>query len=319
MCVSTDKIRPATPSETLAYLYLNKNHPSVDYIPPRDGDQQNYVDASRNVDETSGIEHRTEPMIIERLQESDTGLFEPVQQEPEKPRDDDVFDEFFETLRGAEEADAEPEVEEVKVHDPKETTQKRSLPEQLDDLPRAIRRVTPSDDDEATEELDLLGNWQRTGVEGPGVRLLSEQLQKRNRSRSRERQAFIAERVERVEVPKGTNKNVRKQMAGKNMVYDRADAATRKALDKSRAAEWKKWMDFDAGVVIQGKQLTELLDEGHSMLPTQWIETDLNEHLQRPGQVHIPETKSRLVACGQFENREGLRTDSPTAGVESLN
>ncbi len=78
-------------------------------------------------------------------------------------------------------------------------------------------------------------------------------------------------------------------------------------------------MDFDAGIVIQGKALDELLSEGHSMLPTQWIETDQREHLKRPGQVHVPELKPRLVACGQHENREGLRTDSPTASDDALN
>ena len=57
-------------------------------------------------------------------------------------------------------------------------------------------------------------------------------------------------------------------MAGQNLVYDKCDHDTRKGLDKSRAAEWKKWMDVDAGVVLQGKILEELLDEGHPMLPT---------------------------------------------------
>ena len=78
-------------------------------------------------------------------------------------------------------------------------------------------------------------------------------------------------------------------------------------------------MDFDAGVIVQDEVLDELLSEGHSMLPTQWIETDKREHLKRQGQAHEPEYKSRLVACGQHENREGLRTDSPTAGDEALN
>ena len=55
------------------------------------------------------------------------------------------------------------------------------------------------------------------------------------------------------------------------------------------------------------------------MLPTQWIETDQNDHLKRPGVVHVPDLKSRLVACGQFENCPGLRTDSPTVDVEGLN
>ena len=65
--------------------------------------------------------------------------------------------------------------------------------------------------------------------------------------------------------------------------------------------------------------LDELLSDGMSMLPTQWIETDQNEHLKRPGQAHEPDYKSRLVACGQFEDCAGIRTDSPTVHVEGLN
>ena len=108
-------------------------------------------------------------------------------------------------------------------------------------------------------------------------------------------------------------------MAGNNLKYEQVDAKTRAKLDKSREAEWKKWMDFDAGVIVQGETLQELLDDGVPLIPTQWIETDENEHLKRPGVEHDAVTKSRLVACGHLENREGLRTDSPTASVEALN
>jgi len=130
------------------------------------------------------------------------------------------------------------------------------------------------------------------------------------------RTAFIAERVA---VPTGTNKNKRKQLAGKNLNYDAADKSTREGLDGSRRKEWKKWMDFDAGVIIEKDTLRELMDEGHSLLPTQWIDTDQNEHLKRPGKPHTPEFKSRLVACGQLENCKGVRADSPTCDVEGLN
>ena len=47
--------------------------------------------------------------------------------------------------------------------------------------------------------------------------------------------------------------------------------------------EWKKWMDFSAGVKLEKNVLDELLSEGHCMLPTQWIETDKKAHLKRPG------------------------------------
>eukprot|EP00973_Karenia_brevis_P038001 5239880-Karenia_brevis.AAC.1 len=54
-------------------------------------------------------------------------------------------------------------------------------------------------------------------------------------------------------------------------------------------------------------------------VPTQWIETDQNDHLKRPGKEHLAEFKRRLVACGNYEDTEGVRTDSPTCDVEGLN
>jgi hypothetical protein len=207
----------------------------------------------------------------------------------------------------------------------------RRLAGLLDDVPAEIRRrskpkrpaeeLKPSsqrwiplpEPSSSSSSSSLTQNWETTGTTGAGVELLKRLKRSED---DPERQAFIAERVE---IPLGTNKNVRKQMAGKNLKYDQCDARTKALLDKSRLKEWKKWMDFDAGVVIEGDLLRELLSEGASMLPTQWIETDQNEHLKRPGQHHVPDLKSRLVACGQYEDKAGLRTDSPTADVEALN
>ena len=58
-------------------------------------------------------------------------------------------------------------------------------------------------------------------------------------------------------------------------------------------------------------------------MPSQWIETDQNAHLRgydENGNETGPEPqyKSRLVACGQFENCPEIRTDSPTCDVEGL-
>ena len=91
------------------------------------------------------------------------------------------------------------------------------------------------------------------------------------------------------------------------------DEKTRKGLDKSRAKEWKKYMDFNAAVKIQGEMLDELLAEGHFQIPMQWIETDKKAHLKRPGLEHLhePELKSRLAT--------GIRADSPTCATDGLN
>ena len=70
-------------------------------------------------------------------------------------------------------------------------------------------------------------------------------------------------------------------------------------------------MDFDAGVIVQGQVLDDLLSEGYSQLPTQWIETDKKDHLKRDGQYHVPDLKSRLCGRGDLEGIGGLRCESP--------
>eukprot|EP00973_Karenia_brevis_P070302 9772563-Karenia_brevis.AAC.1 len=71
-------------------------------------------------------------------------------------------------------------------------------------------------------------------------------------------------------------------------------------------------MDFSAGILLERKLLDELLKEGHVPGPTQWIETDQNEYLKRPGVAHIVDTKGRLVGCGQCRGTKDIRADEPT-------
>ena len=97
-------------------------------------------------------------------------------------------------------------------------------------------------------------------------------------------------------------------MMEKNLKYNQEPPSVQRGLGKSREKKWKKWMDFSAGVKIEGEILDDLIKDGMPLWPTQWIETDQNEHLKRPGQPHTPDFKSRLVACGQFEDRVSLRT-----------
>ena len=48
----------------------------------------------------------------------------------------------------------------------------------------------------------------------------------------------------------------------------------------------------------------------------QWIETNQNSHKRRVGGPYVEQSlKSRLVACGNYERQEGLRTDSPTCDM----
>ena len=118
---------------------------------------------------------------------------------------------------------------------------KPKLHEPLDDFPEAALQPYIRG--------RLQSEWDKTGMSGAGTRILERLKKRRNepraRSRSRgepdegddERTAFLSERIE---VPKGTNKNVRKQMAGRNLKYDAVDSKTRAKLDASRSTEWKK-------------------------------------------------------------------------------
>ena len=55
----------------------------------------------------------------------------------------------------------------------------------------------------------------------------------------------------RVAIVNEKNKEKRKQLQGKNLVYQREPPEIQKKLDTSRAKEWKKWMDFKAGIPFE--------------------------------------------------------------------
>jgi len=83
---------------------------------------------------------------------------------------------------------------------------------------------------------------------------------------------------------------------------------------EARTTEWEKYKSFNAAIPIWGKELQNLLDEGHKVIPLKWVETDKNEHLKGTPE-YSPKMKARLVICGNFEDvsREDVRCDAPTA------
>ena len=98
-------------------------------------------------------------------------------------------------------------------------------------------------------------------------------------------------------------------LAGRTSKYEDCTPRYNRGLDASRKVEWDKWMEFNAGQLIRGELLKELLAEGHRLIPTQWIEIDKNAHLQKLGKYIKADFKSRLVGCGQYEDTTELRTD----------
>ena len=87
---------------------------------------------------------------------------------------------------------------------------------------------------------------------------------------------------------------------------------------EARTAEWEKYKSFNAAIPIWGKELQNLLDEGHKVIPSKWAETDKREHLKGTSE-YSPKMEARLVICGKFEDvsREDVRCDAPTADAES--
>ena len=67
--------------------------------------------------------------------------------------------------------------------------------------------------------------------------------------------------AERVTIAKGVKGNRRKQLAGKNLRYDKCTPEYQRGLDKSRETEWKKWLDFGTTVKVQGEVLDDLINQ----------------------------------------------------------
>ena len=109
----------------------------------------------------------------------------------------------------------------------------------------------------------------------------------------------------------------KKKDGDKNLSYASCSPEIQKGLRQSRVKGLRKWKEFNAGVILSRTELQELLDEGVKVSPMQWIETDKNAHKRRDDKHILPELKSRLVGCGNFEETDGLRTDSPTGDVDA--
>jgi len=114
-------------------------------------------------------------------------------------------------------------------------------------------------------------------------------------------------------------KTPKKKDGDKNLSFNSCSPDIQKGLQKCRADEWRKFEKFNAGVILSRAEVEELQDAGVKINPMQWIETDKNAHKRRDDKNVPPELKSRLVGCGNFEDTDGLRTDSPTGDVDAHN
>ena len=102
----------------------------------------------------------------------------------------------------------------------------------------------------------------------------------------------------------------------KLLVNEELDPSTRRAVDEARQAEWNKFERFGAAVPVVGREKDELVQAGHEAIPSKWADVGKHDHLLGTPE-YTPKFKSRMVSCGNFEHSEGLRSDSPTSGLES--
>ena len=136
--------------------------------------------------------------------------------------------------------------------------------------------------------------------------------------------AFFSDRLEEPAVKEWKTrkasyvKKKQKEKNGKLLDYAKCSDELKRKLDETRAKEWSKWKEFGASVVIDSKQLQELLDEGHQVIPAQWVELDKNYSKRLVDPTVEEKLKSRLVVRGNLEKGDP-RSDSPTASLEAQN
>ena len=122
-------------------------------------------------------------------------------------------------------------------------------------------------------------------------------------------EAFIAQWVNPAENQEGK--------VAKTLAYHEVAPEVQQRMDEARVKEWEKYKSFNAVVVAHKEEKQKLLEEGHEVVPSKWVETIKNIHEQdQPG--HVPVHKARLVSCGNLERVEKgeLRCDSPTSDPE---
>ena len=112
--------------------------------------------------------------------------------------------------------------------------------------------------------------------------------------------AFLAKRMP---------KKKRQVGAGRELTYNKCDDKVEEALDKTRMKEWSNWQQFEAATVLPpGPEQDQFLSDNPDMtiIPSRWVDADKSDDPTKP------EYKSRLVARGDLENNDKVRTDSPT-------
>ena len=345
---NAQNLRPASDAEALARSLLRGEMVEVpETVVGDQSQQQSFVDARRVVEETEGEESREKKS--RRVETIPEGILEdPEEGTWEIP--DDVLVELGilhqnELGEGNQEEEDQVEEEEdalAELHEAAASSDRV----RRNDTAEPSRNVRPRTGEPEAERGESLPQSRRDSSLGPSqpqpwpranhlddlpvqLRAHFERQAERNgrTEEGEDRTAFVAFMADRFEVCNRKDEVPRdfsipedgiEKKVLRSINYERASAEVKAGLDKSRAAEWGKYETFNAAVPVTGEEKERLVAEGHSIIPSKWVDTNKNEH--KEGQVgYEPKYKSRLVSCGNYEDSSGLRSDSPTSDSETHN
>ena len=300
VCVATDKIRPCTAAELLAFHYMNGE--TMPPVVSQTQGQQSFLDERD--------QHRKKQRRDDRRDESPKDSGGTASSSAAAPvQNDTAIEELPEVplfpFQGSEGSTAK----ELRA-----LTPERSIDAPMTQVPNSpSKREAPS----------LASSLKKNKVTGKGIEMLEkiaflfdEDMQE---DMSTDKVGFLQVRLAAPKTRKITKKPIKPKDGVKNLSFNACPPDVQKGLLKTRAAEWRKWKDFNAGVILSRDEVSRLQDEGVRVYPMQWVETDKNAHKRRDNITVPMELKSRLVGCGNFEDTDGLRTDSPTGDVDAHN
>ena len=308
VATSIGKLRPCTSAEALAFSIMNNT-----FVPGQDEgerhEEQRYLDYRD--DEGNDEAPREPPTRRRRVQFRDDGLGV-MASTPVPAPGTPVGHLMHRRQSSATESRAEPESEFMSSQAP--SRQESSFDNMQVDVPEVptletsdtslfASQATPKD--ALKQIVSSLGHMKR-----PWEEYMS----------------FMAERVEGQDAENWLKKRKkkyvskkRKEAAGKTLNFKRAEGAVREGMLAARQAEWAKWKQFNAAVILSVEESNRLLQEGHQVVGTQWIDVDKNEGLRTKENPDIPpKYKGRLVVRGDQEQGE-VRSDSPTCDTEAQN
>ena len=312
VATSLGRLRPCTSAEVLAYQVLNRGNLQFEHV-DAEREQRRYIDAREDVrlddpDEaeiasaTPGAASAAPPgpsLAAERAVRRRVG---PTAEESRAVARETVEEPEDEAQAGD---DLSPEVPETSSGTSSETGVE----------------VEAADTTEAASALINIAEAAFANLADYNV-VISEAMP--GTEKYEDFRAFFSDRLEEPAVKEWKKrkasyvKKKQKEKNGKLLDYSKCSDELKRKLDETRAKEWAKWKEFGASVVIDSKQLKELLDEGHQVIPTQWVELDKNYNKRMVDPTVEEKLKSRLAVRGDLEKADP-RSDSPTASLEAQN